>query len=319
MDKVQEMSSFVAVVDAGSFVAAADATGLSKATVSRHVGDLEQRLGTRLLQRTTRRLSITAEGQAFYSRCKELLAAIDEAESELTATVTEPTGLIRVNAPLTFGLLQLAPLWGRFMDQNPKVTLDVTLTDRVVDLVEEGYDLVVRAGTVTGSTLVSRKLAVTRLLLCASAAYLKKHGVPKHPQELAAHRVISYTYLTTHDEWQFTGPRGAQNVQINACLHTNNGDTCRQAALNDQGIVLQPDFLVGEDLRRGALIQLMPEYLASELGIYAVYPTRKYLPLKIRRLVDLLVEWFREPPWMSRSTISKSAGQKSTTYARKRS
>jgi DNA-binding transcriptional LysR family regulator len=318
MDKVQEMSSFVAVVEAGSFVAAADATGLSKAAVSRRVGDLEQRLATRLLQRTTRRLSLTAEGQAFYSRCKEVLAAIDEAETELTETGTEATGLIRVNAPLTFGLLQLAPLWGRFMDQNPKVTLDINLNDRIVDLVEEGYDLGIRASTVTGSTLVSRKLAVTRLLLCASAGYLRQYGVPKQPHELATHRTISYTYLTSHDDWQFTGPRGAERVRINACLLTNNGDTCRQAALNGQGIVLQPDFLVGEDVRRGALVQLLPEYQAAEIGIYAVYPTRKYLPFKIRRLVDFLAESFREPPWLAPHIVGKRTGKKSTTHSDKR-
>jgi DNA-binding transcriptional LysR family regulator len=297
MDKVQEMTSFVAVVDAGSFVAAADATGLSKAAVSRHVGDLEQRLGARLLQRTTRRLAMTAEGQAFYARCKEVLGAIDEAESELMSTRSEASGLIRVNAPLTLGVLQLAPLWGPFCDQNPKVALDITLTDRVVDLVEEGYDVAVRVSILPSSTLVSRKLASTRLRLCASEVYLKQHGVPRRPADLAAHRVISYTYLATRDEWQFTGPNGAESARINASIHTNNGDTCRRAALDHQGIVLQPDFLVGEDLRRGILIELMPEYRAIELGIYAVYPSRKYLPLKIRRLMDFLVQSFHEPPW----------------------
>ena len=297
MDKVQEMSSFVAVVDAGSFVKAADATGLSKAAVSRHVGELEQRLGTRLLQRTTRRLFVTAEGVAFYSRCKELLVAIEEAESELSATGSEASGQIRVNAPLTFGVLHLAPLWGRFMDQNPRVSLDVTLADRVVDLIEEGYDVAVRISTMPSSTLVSRKLAATRLFLCASPAYLKQRGIPRHPQELSAHRVIAYSYLTTRDEWQFTGPQGAASVRVRACMHTNNGDTCRLAALDGQGIVLQPDFLVREDLRRGTLVELMPDYRAMELGIYAVYPSRKYLPLKIRRLVDFLAASLREPSW----------------------
>jgi DNA-binding transcriptional LysR family regulator len=297
MDKVREMSSFVAVVDAGSFVAAADASGLSKAAVSRQVGELEQRLGTRLLHRTTRRLSLTAEGAAFYPRCKELLTAIDEAESELSATGTEASGQIRVNAPLTFGVLHLAPLWGRFMDQNPKVSLDVTLVDRVVDLIEEGYDVAVRISTMTSSTLVSRKLAATRLYLCASPAYLEQRDIPRHPHELSTHRVIAYSYLTTRDEWQFTGPHGAESVRVRACMHTNNGDTCRLAALDGQGIVLQPDFLVGEDLRRGTLVELMPDYRAMELGIYAVYPSRKYLPLKIRRFVDFLAAALREPPW----------------------
>ena len=297
MDKVQEMTSFVAVVDAGSFVAAADATGQSKAAVSRHVGDLEQRLSTRLLQRTTRRLSLTPEGQAFYARCKELLAAIDEAESELLSSRSEPTGLIRINAALTFGVLQLAPLWGRFCEENPRISLDVTLTDRIVDLVEEGYDIAIRISSLPSSTLVSRKLASSRMRLCASNTYLKKHGVPQRPSDLATHRMISYSYLATQDEWHFTGPDGAESARINARIHTNSGDTCRRAALDHQGIVLQPDFLVGDDLKSGTLTELMPDYRAIEYGIYAVYPSRKFLPLKIRRLVDYLVESFRDPPW----------------------
>jgi len=297
MDKVQEMTSFVAVIDAGSFVAAAEATGQSKAAVSRHVGDLERRLGTRLLQRTTRRLSVTPEGQAFYARCKELLAAIDEAEAQLLSSRGQPSGLIRINAPLTFGVLQLAPLWGRFCERNPGITLDITLTDRVVDLIEEGYDLAIRISRLPSSTLVSRKLASTRMRLCASESYLEKHGVPQRPADLAAHRVISYTYLATQDEWHFTGPDGAESARIKARIHTNNGDTCRRAALDHQGIVLQPDFLVGDDLQRGTLTELLADYRASELDIYAVYPSRKYLPLKIRRLVDFLVASFREPPW----------------------
>jgi DNA-binding transcriptional LysR family regulator len=297
MDKLREMSSFVAVVDAGSFVRAADATGQSKAAVSRHVGELESRLGTRLLQRTTRRLSLTTEGQAFHARCRELLAAVDEAESELTATRSEASGLVRVNAPLTFGVLHLAPLWGRFMEQHPKVTLDVTLTDRVVDLVDEGYDLAVRISALTSAALVSRRLAGTRLRLCASPGYLKKHGRPGHPRELADHRIIAYSYLTTPDAWQFTGPEGALSVRVKPCLFSNNGDTCRRAALEHQGIVLQPDFLVGEDLRRGALQELLPGYRGPELGIYAVYPTRKFLPLKTRKLVDFLAQACRRPAW----------------------
>ena len=195
MDKVQEMTSFIAVVDAGSFVAAADATGQSKAAVSRHVGDLEQRLSTRLLQRTTRRLSVTPEGQAFFARCQELLAAIDEAESELLSSRSEPAGLIRINAPLTFGVLHLAPLWGRFCEENPKITLDVALADRVVDLIEEGYDIAIRISSLPSSTLVGRKLASTRMRLCASNAYLKKHGAPQRPSDLSTHRVISLSLI----------------------------------------------------------------------------------------------------------------------------
>jgi DNA-binding transcriptional LysR family regulator len=297
MDKLREMASFVAVVNAGSFVNAAELTGLSKTAVSRHVGDLESRLGIRLLHRTTRRLSMTAEGQAFYARSKELLAAIDEAEAELTASGTEPSGLIRVNAPLTFGVLHLAPIWGRFATLHPKISFDVVLNDRLSDLIEEGFDLGIRIASLPSSTLISRKLAATRMVLCASPQFTEKYGAPKVPQDLARLRAISYTYWSTHDEWHFNGPDGAVSVRIAACIHTNNGDTCRSAAIDHQGIILQPDFLVGDDLRHGTLVELLPDFHAIELGIYAVYPSRKYLPLKLRRLIDFLAESFRNPPW----------------------
>jgi DNA-binding transcriptional LysR family regulator len=297
MDKTQEMASFVAVVEAGSFVGAADALGLSKAAVSRQVGDLERRLGTRLLHRTTRRLSLTDDGQLFHARAKEVLAAIDEAESEITSRSGEPSGLLRINAPLTFGVLHLAPLWGRFADAHPKVSLEIDLSDRIVDLVEEGYDLAVRITNLPSSQLVSRQLAKSRMVLCASPDYLARHGVPAHPRDLAAHRVISYSYWSTRDEWSFTGPDGEVRVRTQPRIHANNGDTCRAAALDHQGIILQPDFLVGDDLRQGTLVELLPDYASLTIGIHAVYPTRKYLPIKTRRMVDFLVGSFATPPW----------------------
>jgi DNA-binding transcriptional LysR family regulator len=284
-------------VEAGSFIGAADATGASKAAVSRHVGDLEKRLGVRLLHRTTRRLSLTDEGRMFFERAKELLEAIDEVESQVTLRTGEARGILRVNAPLSFGTLHLAPLWGPFADANPKVSLDITLSDRVVDVVDEGYDLAIRITAIPDSTLVTRKLASTRMVLCASPAYLKKRGVPSHPQELANHSVISYTYWSTRDEWHFAGQNGPVNVRITARIHTNNGDTCRRAALADHGIVLQPDFIVGEDLRRGDLVEVMPSYRSVEVGIFAVYPSRKNLPLKTRRLIDFLADALRAPSW----------------------
>lgn len=297
MDKLQQMVSFVAVVDAGSFVGAAEASGLSKAAVSRHVAELEQRLGVRLLQRTTRRLSLTADGQQFLARCRELLAAVEEAESELSAHASEPVGLLRVNAPLSFGVLHLAPLWGRFLEQHPKLRLDLTLADRLVDLVEEGYDLAIRITALPSSNLVSRRLASTRIVLCAAPAYLARHGTPRHPAELAQHRTIAYSYWATGDEWRFDGPDGPASVRITPRLQTNNGDTCRRAALDGHGIVLQPDFIVGADLACGALVELLPGYRALEIGIFALYPSRKHLPLKVRRLVDFLVEAFAAPGW----------------------
>ena len=297
MDKTQEMASFVAVVEAGSFVAAAEALGLSKAAVSRQIGELEQRLGARLLHRTTRRLSLTDDGQLFHARAKEVLAAIEEAESEITSRSGEPSGLLRINAPLTFGVLHLAPLWGRFADAHPKVSLEIDLSDRIVDLVEEGYDLAVRITNLPSSQLVSRQLASSRMVLCASPDYLVRHGIPAHPRDLATHRVISYSYWSTRDEWSFTGPEGQVRVRTQPRIHANNGDTCRAAALDHQGIILQPDFLVGDDLRQGTLVELLPDYASLTIGIHAVYPSRKYLPIKTRRMVDFLVAAFATPSW----------------------
>lgn len=297
MDKIQEMRSFAAVVEAGSFVAAAEAMGLSKAAVSRHVADLEQRLGTRLLHRTTRRLSLTEDGRAFYARTKELLAALAEAESEISERAGEPSGTLRINAPLTFGILHLAPLWGRFIDANPKVALDISLSDRVVDLVEEGYDLAVRITNMSPSALVSRKLADTRMVLCASPKYLRRRGTPKRPEDLAKHQIISYSYWSGGDHWEFAGPAGAESVRVSACIHTNDGDTCRAAALDHQGVILQPDFLVGSDLRSGALVELMPQFRSAQIGIHAVYPSRRHLSIKVRRLIDFLVAAFERPAW----------------------
>lgn len=294
MDRFLEMQTFNAVVDAGSFVKAADALAMSKAAVSRYVVDMETRLGVRLLHRTTRRLSLTDEGQIFYVRSKELLAELAEAEDEITSRREAASGLLRINAPFTFGVLHLAPLWGAFRAQYPKVQLDVTLADRLVDLVEEGYDVAIRIASLENSTLVSKRLATTRMVLCASPQYLKLHGTPRHPSELADHAVISYSYWSTKDEWNFTGPLGPVSVKTKPCIHTNNGDTCRAAALASQGIILQPSFLVGDDLASGALLELMPEFRSLEMGIYAVYPTRKHVSPKVRALLDFLTNHFSQ-------------------------
>lgn len=299
MDRFLEMQTFNAVVDAGSFVKAADALDLSKAAVSRYVVDMETRLGVRLLHRTTRKLSLTEEGQVFYARSKELLAELQEAEDEVTARVDAASGLLRINAPFTFGILHLAPLWGAFKALHPKVSLDVTLADRLVDLVEEGYDVAIRIAKLENSSLVSKRLATTRIVLCASPQYLAQHGTPQHPSELINHAIISYSYRSAKDEWTFTGPQGSVSVKTKPCIHTNNGDTCRAAALSHQGVILQPTFLVGKDLADGSLVELMPSYRSEELGIYAVYPTRKHVSAKVRALIEFLATHFagRGPSW----------------------
>jgi DNA-binding transcriptional LysR family regulator len=290
MDRFLAMQTFCAVVDAGSFVKAADALGFSKAAVSRYVADLEARLGVRLLHRTTRQLSLTEEGAVFNARCRELLSGVEEAEAEISSRSGAARGLLRVNVPVTFGILHLAPLWETFHELHPHVQLDVTLSDRVVDVVEEGFDMAIRIASLPSSSLISKRLASTRIVLCASPQYLESHGVPSHPSELTNHEVIGYSYWSGGDSWQFDGPEGPVSVTIKPWIYTNNGDTCRAVALAHQGIMLQPTFLIGDDLSAGRLVELLPEYRSIELGIYAIYPTRKHVAPKVRALVEFLAE-----------------------------
>ena len=285
------------MVEAGSFVGAADALGLSKAAVSRHVGELEGRLGVRLLQRTTRKLSLTEEGDVFYARCRELLGGVEEAEAEITSRSGQAQGALRVTVPVSFGILHLAEVWGRFKALHPKVTLDVTLADRVVDIVDEGFDLAIRIATLPDSTLICRKLSSTRMVLCASPQYLRRAGVPRHPHELAAHSVLAYSYWSARDEWTFEGPDGPVSVTTHPCIRSNNGDICRAGALQHQGIILQPTFIVGGDLAARRLVEVLPRFLAGSLDIYAMYGSRKHVSPKVRLLIDLLVNWFSVERW----------------------
>jgi DNA-binding transcriptional LysR family regulator len=297
MDPFLEMRTFCAVAEAGSFVRAAEALDFSKAAVSRYVASLEARLGVRLLHRTTRRLSLTDEGEVFHARSKDLLAGLEEAEAELHLRSGAARGVLRISAPVTFGILHLAPLWGAFRERHPQVHLDLTLSDRTVDLVEEGYDVAIRIAALPDSTLVSKRLASTRIVLCASPRYLEASGVPKHPSELARHSVIAYRYWSTGDEWQFDGPTGRVSVRTRPVVHSNNGDTCRAMALEHRGVILQPTFLVGRELADGTLVELMPEYRSLELDIYALYPTRKHVSPKVRALIEFLGQRFADARW----------------------
>jgi len=297
MDRFLELRSFTEVVDAGSFVAAADRLGLSKAAVSRHVAELEARLGVRLLHRTTRKLSLTEDGEVFQARARQLLADMEEAEAEISSRSREAVGLVRVSVPVSFGILHLADAWGAFRRKHPKVTLEVNLSDRIADLADEGIDIAVRIARLPASTLVSRELARTRMVLCASPGYLRKAGKPRHPSELAGHDVVAYSYWSDRDEWEFTGPEGLVRVKTQPCIRSNNGDVCRAAALQHQGLILQPTFLVGEDLKEGRLVEVLPEYRALTLGIHAVYQSRKHLTPKVRQLIEFLVQRFKSPRW----------------------
>ncbi|WP_369689965.1 LysR family transcriptional regulator [Janthinobacterium agaricidamnosum] len=293
------MQSFVAVIKAGSFVAAATALDTSKAAVSRHIADLENRLGVRLINRTTRKLSLTVDGQTFFMHCQEILSALNEAESDLSSRSPEASGLLRISVPVTFGVLHLAPLWGEFLAQHPKISLDVIHSDRHDDLIEDGLDLAVRIAAALHPTLIGRRLATTRLVLCATPAYLARRGVPQHPGQLPEHDIISYSYWSSRDEWTFQGPGGPATVKLSPRMHTNNGDACKAVALQHQGIILQPAFIVDQELRSGALVEIMPSYQAGALTIHAVYATRKHLPLKLRQLIDFLAQRLHTTPWVS--------------------
>lgn len=301
MDALRQIEAFVAVVRAGSYVKAAERQDSSKAALSRQVLELETRLGTRLLNRTTRRLSLTETGAAYFERCVQLLDDLREADAEAGATTATARGRLRINAPLTFGNLHLAPLWGEFLKLHPAVELDITLTDRVVDLVEEGFDLAVRivpAGRLASNSLVARRIATDRILLCASPGYLRSAPALAHPSNLAAHAVMAYAWWSGGDSWQFTGPDGATaDVNVRPRLRTNSGDTCRAAALADQGVIYQPAFLVGPDVRAGRLVELLPGWRGPSLDIHAIYPSRTHLSGKVRAMVDFLAAAFDQPGW----------------------
>lgn len=301
MDQLRQIEVFTTVVQNGSFIKAADRLGISRAVASRLVMELETALGTRLLNRTTRRLSLTDSGAEYFERCRQVLDDLAEANAAASATTVQPAGRLKINAPLTFGNLHLAPLWGEFLKAYPKVTLDVTLSDRVVDLVDEGFDLAIRISASTrpqNSTLVARRLSTDRMRLCASPTYLKQAEPISQLADLGRHSVMAYSYWSTGDVWTFEGPAGKQAVTTHPRLHANSGDTCRAAALADQGLVLQPGFLVGPDLKAGRLVEVLPQHRGPELDIHAVYPSRKHLSGKVRAMVDFLVEAFRQPGWL---------------------
>ena len=297
MDRALEMQVFCAVVDKGSFVGAAEPLVMSKAAISRYVSCLEERLGARLLHRTTRRLSLTEEGRQFYNQAKEILAMMEEAEESVSSVAPEANGVLRVNAPVSFGILHLGPVWVDFMRAYPKVELDISLNDRLVDLVEEGFDVAVRIARMENSSLVGRRLASTRMCLCASPSYLASHAPIRTLADLTKHGVVAYTHFSGGSDWVFEGPNGRESVRTRSIIRCNNGDTCRSITLAGGGVSLQPSFMVAEDIRNGELVEVLSEYKSVELGIYAVYPSRKHLAPKVRVLINFLVERFADPRW----------------------
>ena len=298
MDQFRQMEAFVAVVQAGSFVQAAQRLDTSKAVVSRLIMELETALGTRLMQRTTRRLSLTDAVSDYFGRCRQILDDLADANAAASQGTVQVSGRLKINAPLTFGNLHLAPLWGEFLKLYPQVELDISLTDRLVDLVEEGYDLAVRISSQADSSLVSRTLAHDQMVVCASPHYLRQAPPITSLQDLARHSVMAYSWWSGGDVWQLEDALGGHHqVTTYPRLHANSGDTCRAAALADQGVIFQPAFLVGDDIRQGRLMRLLPDLHGPRIAIHAIYPSRKHLPGKVRAMVDFLAAAFQTPAW----------------------
>ncbi len=297
MDRLRALEVFVEVVRKEGFARAAEALDTSPANVTRYISDLESHLQTRLLNRSSRKMSLTPSGEALFERARSILEDVHEAEAIVSSAAVHPRGVLRINAPLSFGVLHLAHLWPRFMQQHPDVQLDVSLIDRVVDIVEEGYDMAIRISRAGSASNVARKLATSRNIACASPDYLARRGVPQTPADLLHHDCIVYTY--SGEEWQFTDATGKLHpVCVRGIMHTSNGDTARAAALGGLGIIWQPTFLIGADLRAGRLQPVLPGYRLPDIDVMAVYASRRHLSAKVRAIIDFLVKEFDgTPPW----------------------
>lgn len=293
MDRFAAIQVFAQVVEAGSFAKAAERLGLSTSATSRQVAELESHLQTRLLNRTTRRVSLTESGRAFYERAVQLLGDLDEAEAEASRAAVVPRGTIRLTTSVNFGVRHVGPAIADFMAEHPEVRFDVSLSDRVVDLVEEGFDIAIRIGPPGADNLVARKLGETRLVPCASPAYLAASGAPATPEDLARHSCFTYEYVSPRHVWRFRDRAGAEHaVRVSGRLHSNNGDLLAEVAARGGGIVFEPAFIVGPEVRSGRLVPLLQEFVPPPVPIYALYPSRKHLSAKVRRFVEFLVERF---------------------------
>lgn len=297
MDALSDVAVFVQVINSGSFTATADKLGLSKSVVSKYVSRLEDRLGARLLNRTTRRLSLTEVGRAFFERSARGLLEIEEAEAEVSRLQGAPRGELRISSPMSFGILHIAPKLPAFQALYPELTVDMVLDDRKVNLLDEGVDLAIRIGDLPDSTLVARRLGLCRHVVCGAPDYFTRHGIPKVPEDLVRHAVLVFRYQDSPNEWQFVGPDGSdRSVTLAYRLRMNNSLALREAALQGAGITLTPTFVVGADIRAGRLQAVLTDYMAREVPIHAVYPQRKHLSPKIRAFVEFMTEQIQDPP-----------------------
>lgn len=290
MSRLESMQQFVAVVDAGSITEAADKLGLTVAAVSKRLKLLETDLGTRLLTRNTRQLAVTEAGQYYYQHCRAILDEVGRVEQHLQALQGKLSGTLRINMPMTYGKVRLSKLLLRFLQYHPDIQLTTHLDDAYVDVASGEYDVVIRIGTLDDSGLVARKLENAYLQVVASPAYLAQYGMPQTPQELATHRGLIYTNVSQREGWPFFDSQGKPiTVQVRGQFFANNGEVLKQAAIAGVGVAYLPDFEVNDALLSGELVRLLPNYAAPSVAVYALYPTRQFLPEKTRALVEFLI------------------------------
>lgn len=287
------MEVFVRVAQQGSFSAAANQLGMSKSTVSKHISALEERLGVRLLNRTTRRLSLTEYGEVYRDHCLRILHEVADADENMERFTAEPRGRLKVNAPMSFGTLHLAPLLPGFLQTYPKVDVDLSLNDRRVDLIDEGFDLAVRIGALDDSNLIARKLGSSGFVCAASPSYLKKRRTPEVPEDLKSHNCLRYTLSKNFHEWRFERDGEVRNVTVTGRISGNNGDVLRQAAIMGEGVIYQPRFLMDDSLSAERLQPLLTDWQTPNIDIFAVYPESRHVSAKLRVFIDYLVQAFK--------------------------
>ncbi len=294
------MVTFARVVEARNFSEAARRMGASKSRVSKAIARLERSLGARLLNRSTRVLSLTEVGTAFYEHCRRIVEEATQAEQVVGHLQSEPRGMLKLTAPVAFGTLHVAPALPEFLARYPDLGLDMTITDRVVDLVEEGYDLAIRITRDPGLDLVARKLAPVRRVVCATPGYFKRRGVPRTPADLAGHNCLHYTHFGGPGEWRLNGPNGEIAVPVAGSLRINDDEALSKAVLGGLGVALLPTFLIGKELQSGTLQAVLADYAPPEQRIYAVRLPSVHLPAKVRVIIDFLLTRFGPLPYWDR-------------------
>ena len=299
MEGFSDIQVFVAVVERGGFSAAARTLGISKSAVSRRITTLEERLGSRLLHRTTRKLNLTEAGEHFYSHAARAVAALQDAEDAVNQFQGEPRGRLRISVPTSFGRLHLARLIPQFLRRYPLIRMEMTMDDRVSDLIEGGADIAIRGGDLNDSSLIARKLTSFRSMICASSAYLEEKGRPQNPSDLKDHNCLLFSYSAEANHWSFTDEMGMQTIEVTGNYRVNNSEALREAALQGLGIARLPGFVALEEITSGRLEQLLPKYLMPQKALHAVYLKREYMPRKVKVFIEFMEEHLHESKWDS--------------------